>query len=267
MAIQFLKLGGSLITDKYKPGMPQMDVLARLAREIADAKEDLGDLQLVLGHGSGSFAHVPAKKYGTRQGVQTSDQWRGFAEVWREADALNRLVVDALHTAGLPAVRFAVSGSAVTRAGQVEAWDLTPVRAALEAGLLPVVYGDVVFDQEWGGTILSTEDIFAHLAPELKPARVLIAGIEAGVWADYPACTKVVSEITPWNFAEVAPALGGSVAVDVTGGMASKVWEMLGLVKMVTGLEGAIFSGAYPGLVGEVLRGKTVGTRIWSGQM
>ncbi|HNB52006.1 MAG TPA: hypothetical protein PK530_08695, partial [Anaerolineales bacterium] len=107
--LQFLKLGGSLITDKTKPGTVRADVLARLAGEIADVWRE-GDLHLILGHGSGSFGHVPAKKYGTRQGVQTPDQWRGFAEVWREADLLNRHVVDALWQAGLPAIRFAVSG-------------------------------------------------------------------------------------------------------------------------------------------------------------
>jgi isopentenyl phosphate kinase len=261
MSLQLLKLGGSLITDKTKPGTVRAEVLARLAGEIADVWRE-GDLQLILGHGSGSFGHVPAKKYGTRQGVRTPEQWRGFAEVWREADLLNRLVVDALIGAGLPAIRFAVSGAAVARAGQVAAWDLAPLRAALDAGLLPVVYGDVVFDQAWGGTILSTEDIFNLLAQELNPAQVLNAGIEEGVWADYPACTRLIPEITPANFAEVAPTLGGSSATDVTGGMASKVREMLELAEAVPGLEGWIFCGAVPRRVAEALRGKTVGTRI-----
>jgi isopentenyl phosphate kinase len=259
--LHLLKLGGSLITDKTKPGTVRADVLARLAGEIADVWRE-GAMPLILGHGSGAFGHVPAKKYGTRQGVQTPDQWRGFAEVWREADLLNRHVVDALWQAGLPAIRFAVSGSTGSRAGRVAAWELTPLRAALEAGVLPVVYGDVVFDQAWGGTILSTEDIFAHLARELHPVRVLNAGIEEGVWADYPACTRLISEITSANFAEVAPALGGSSATDVTGGMASKVQEMLGLAAVVPGLEGWVFSGAVPGRVREALRGNTVGTRI-----
>ncbi|GAB4579250.1 MAG: isopentenyl phosphate kinase [Anaerolineales bacterium] len=265
--LQFLKLGGSVITDKTKPGTARLDVLARLAGEIAEVKKEIGvqfstDLRLIVGHGSGSFGHVPAKKYGTRQGVWLPEQWRGFAEVWREADLLNRLVVDALIGAGLPAIRFAVSGSVTARAGQVVAWDLSPLRAALDAGLLPVVYGDVVFDQAWGGTILSTEDIFAHLARELHPIRVLNAGIEEGVWADYPACTRLIPEITPENFEEVGAALGGSSATDVTGGMASKVREMLGLAEVSPGLEGWIFSGAIPGRVAEALRGKTVGTRI-----
>ena len=109
--IIFLKLGGSLITDKDKPYTPRLDKLAELAQEIKAALDSNPSLLLILGHGSGSFGHVPAKKYGTRQGVHTPEQWRGFAEVWREADLLNRHVVDALWQAGLPAIRFAVSGS------------------------------------------------------------------------------------------------------------------------------------------------------------
>lgn len=39
----------------------------------------------------------------------------------------------------------------------------------MEAGIVPVVHGDVAFDQELGGTVASTEEIFAFLARELKP--------------------------------------------------------------------------------------------------
>ena len=37
-----------------------------------------------------------------------------------------------------------------------------------------MIYGDVVFDRLLGGTILSTEDLFAHLAAHLQPARLLV---------------------------------------------------------------------------------------------
>ena len=35
---------------------------------------------LVIGHGSGSFGHYMASKYGTRKGVDGPDQWAGFAK-------------------------------------------------------------------------------------------------------------------------------------------------------------------------------------------
>jgi isopentenyl phosphate kinase len=260
--LQFLKLGGSLITDKARPHTARMEMLARLAGEIASARQDDPGLQLILGHGSGSFGHVPAHRYGTRQGVHTPQEWMGFVEVWREAIALNRLVMDALEAAGLPAIPFAPSASVVAADGRVATWNLAPLQAALQSDLLPVVYGDVVFDIVRGGTILSTEDLFDYLARQLQPKQVLLAGLEEGVWADYPACTKLVETITPANLSEVAPGIGGSAATDVTGGMASKVGQSLALVQNVPGLEVQIFSGEKPGAVCRALAGEPVGTII-----
>jgi isopentenyl phosphate kinase len=278
----FLKLGGSLITDKTTPRTPRPEVLARLALEIAAARQASPGLRLVLGHGSGSFGHVPARQYGTRQGVRTPEQWRGFAEVWWDAASLNRLVVEALRQAALPAVAFPPSAGATAREGQVAAWDIAPLRSALEAGLLPVVQGDTIFDTARGGTILSTEEIFIYLARQLHPARLLLAGIEPGVLKIHPPLTPdpspkgrgagvresapiselIFPEITPANFADVLPSLGGSQATDVTGGMASKVSQMLALVQELPGLEVLIFSGLKPGLVRGALLGECDGTKI-----
>jgi len=263
--LTFLKLGGSLITNKEKPRTPRLDALVRLAGEIAAALAENPALRLVLGHGAGSFAHVPAKKYATRQGVRTPDEWLGFAEVWWEAAALNRLVMDALRAAGLPAIALPPSATVTARDGKVAAWNLGPLQAALQVELLPVVFGDVIFDTVRGGTILSTEDLFDHLARQLKPQRILLAGLEAGVWADYPQCTRLIPEITPASFPEIAPALSGSNATDVTGGMASKVQQSLDLVEAIPGLEVMIFSGEEEGLVKAVLLGGKAGTVINAG--
>lgn len=261
-SLQFLKLGGSLITNKRREGEARLEVITRLAREIARARENHPELSLIIGHGSGSFGHVPADKFGTRQGVQTASQWLGFAEVWFQASALNRLVVNALYAAGLPVISLPPSAMVTGLDGAVGAWDLAPLRAALAANLLPVVYGDVIFDRKLGGTIFSTEDLFSYLARQLKPARLLLAGTEPGVWADFPARTRLIDLISPGNYAQVSPALGGSAGTDVTGGMASKVLEMLELVQSVNNLEVCIFSGEVPGEVQRVLLGETSGTVI-----
>ena len=263
----FLKLGGSLITDKAVPRTPRLEVLRRLAQEIAEARKANPAQPLLIGHGSGSFGHVPARQYGTRQGVRTPEQWRGFAEVWWDASSLNRLVVGALREAGLPVVSLPPSTSVTACDGQVAAWDIAPLQSALAAGLLPVVQGDVIFDTVRGGTILSTEELFAYLARQLHPARLLLAGIEPGVWPIYPprldeASVGIVPEITPANVAIVLPSLGGSLAADVTGGMASKVGQMLALVEELPGLEVLIFSGLQPGMVPKALLGECEGTKI-----
>ena len=260
--VTLLKLGGSLITDKTRPHTPRLEVLAGLAEKIAAARRTRPDLRLLLGHGSGSFGHVPAQKYGTRQGVHTPAEWLGFVEVWREAAALHNLVMEALASAGVPAVSFAPSGSVMAASGQVASWNLSPLTAALDAGLLPVIYGDVIFDQALGGTILSTEELFTHLVPTLRPARILLAGLEAGAWADYPACTELIPEITPASYPQLSAALGGSHATDVTGGMASKVRQALDWVQAFPGLEVRIFSAEIPGSLLAALIGEPLGTVI-----
>ena len=142
---------------------------------------------------------MPARRYHTRQGVHTPQEWQGFLEVWREAAALNHLVVDAFTAAGLPVMAFPPSAGADCQGRPGRNLGSAPLESALQAGLLPVVYGDVVFDRVRGGTIFSTEDLFEYLALRLRPERILLAGLEPGVWGDYPRCAQLVSEITPEN--------------------------------------------------------------------
>jgi len=260
----FLKLGGSLITDKQTPSTALLPRIERLADEISRIRAERPGMKLLLGHGSGSFGHVAASKYGTRQGVDTPEEWRGFVDVWRQASALNRIMVEALHQAGLPAVVFSAASSAIVDDGMIMEWDLSPVVQALDHGLLPVVHGDVAFDRHRGGTILSTEDIFDYFALALQPSRILLAGIETGVWADYPACTEIAAEITPENQDAVLGFVRGSAATDVTGGMASKVQQMLRLTGEIPGLEVEIFSALAPGDLQKAFAGSRTGTLIHS---
>jgi isopentenyl phosphate kinase len=260
----FLKLGGSLITDKTRPYTPRLEMLESLSHEIAASMKENPDLQVILGHGSGSFGHQAANQYDTRRGVSASEGWRGFAEVWYQASALNRLVVDTLRKAGLPVVTLSPFSAVMSRDGHVVTWDLSFLNAALANGLFPVIHGDVVFDVDRGGTILSTEDLFTHLAPILKPKRILLSGQESGVWADFPARTHLLQELTSQTMETQAPGLGLGTGADVTGGMESKVTEMLALMKIVPGLEVIIFSGKEPGNIRAALNGENPGTRLHS---
>ncbi len=257
-----LKLGGSLITDKSRPHTPLADVITRLAGEIFAAWTSSPGMRLVIGHGSGSFGHVPGKLYGTRQGVHSPVEWRGFSEVWWEARQLNELVVSALVEAGLPAIALPVSASLITENRQIVRWETGPLQAALDANLLPVLAGDVVFDKRLGGTILSTEEIFILLSKCIRPERVLLAGVEMGVWQDFPSRDRLVSDITPSNFSALSAVLKGSEATDVTGGMVAKVRAMLDFVGSVPGLEVHIFSGREPRNVYDALMGGRPGTTV-----
>ena len=255
--LKFLKLGGSLITDKTREQIARPDVLARLADEIAQALTARPDLKLVLGHGSGSFGHAEAKKYATRQGVHTPEQWRQFARVAHIAARLNRRVVDALHAAGLPAFNCQPSASVVCRDGLITQLAIAPISAAVANGLIPIVYGDVAMDEARGGTIISTEDEFRFIARHLPPIEILLAGIERGVLTRWPN-GDVIPLINLANAESVRPVLRGSHAADVTGGMESKVLEMLAQAQSMPGLRVRIFSGVEAGAVKRALLGETI---------
>ena len=256
----FLKLGGSLITDKNASESARPDVLRRVAGEIAEACAARPTLRLLLGHGSGSFGHHAASRFKTHLGAASPADWAGFAEVWRLANRLNRLVVDAMVEAGLPVIAFPPSATAITEAGEITELGSEPIARALAAGLLPVVAGDVAFDRVRGSTIISTERVFTRLSAVLHPTRLLLAGVDAGVYADYPANTHVFETLRP---SDLQPAtVTGSAATDVTGGMADKVAHALAMARAVPGLEVRIFSGAEPGAIRAVLLGEPIGTRL-----
>jgi isopentenyl phosphate kinase len=258
----FIKFGGSLITDKQTPRTARRDIIRSLADELKSSLERNPGLKVLVGHGSGSFGHTSAARHGTREGVRSRKDWQGFLEVWQDARELNRIVLEIFSEAGLPVMTFPPSATTLTADGSVMAYALEGIQSALTHGLIPVIYGDVVFDTARGGTILSTEELFHHLTMALKPHRILLAGLEPGVWADFPVCSEMISLITPQTLAEIEGKLRGSNAVDVTGGMHQKVVTMLKLVEAVEGLEVLIFSGEDKGTLKAALDGEEAGTLI-----
>jgi isopentenyl phosphate kinase len=267
----FIKLGGSVITDKAGREAADTPLIARLAAEVAQARAASPGLGLVLGHGSGSFGHHYAAKYGVHRGLAPDADWMGFALTAGAALRLNRIVVDALLAAGVPAVELQPSASLRSAAGQVASWDTAPIAAALARGLVPVVHGDVAFDEAQGSAIISTEQLLAHLAlgGPLRPARVILVGEDAVYTADPHADPRAerIPLITAANIAAVLHGAGGSHAVDVTGGMRSKLDLMWRLVQAVPGLEVRLI-GPAPGLLADALgAGRLdVGTVIRSGR-
>ncbi|MEM2125662.1 MAG: isopentenyl phosphate kinase [Candidatus Methanosuratincola sp.] len=262
-----VKLGGSLITDKNRPYATRKEVIARLAGEVRQALDILPALTLLLGHGSGSFGHWAAAPYGTRLGVHTDAQWRGYAEVSAAAAHLNRIVTDAFLEAGVPVLSLQPSASARCRDGVLEYLDTQPVRAALSHGLVPLVYGDVAFDEVRGGTIISTEEIFIFLAHAFsktntgpRPHRILLLGEVDGV-LDLDG--RVIPHISPRDLPTLRTVLSGARGVDVTGGMLDKVTRMVELVEQHPEIQAQILNGTTPGLLTRALIGeKVTGTCI-----
>lgn len=96
----FLKLGGSLITDKTRPETAHLDVLDRLADELQQARAGSAPAHFV---GPRQRLLRRSLRLATAHGVASAAAgWLGFAEVADAAARLNRVVVGRLLTAGVP---------------------------------------------------------------------------------------------------------------------------------------------------------------------
>jgi isopentenyl phosphate kinase len=259
--LMFLKLGGSLITDKQRAQTARHDVIQRVADEVKGALDEYAGLRLVLGHGSGSFGHPVAERYGIRGGLAERGDWWGYAETAVVAARLNRLVADTFLAARVPVLPLQPSASALCRDGHLVHLDFAPLEEALRKGLVPLVYGDVSFDTVRGSTIISTEEIFAYLAPHLEPSQVILATEVDGVFTRDPLRdpgARLVREISASGLSTVEAMLNGSLTTDVTGGMLGKVQTMCRLVQDIPALVVRIVSGARSGLIKAALLDKAI---------
>ena len=260
--LTFLKLGGSLITNKNQPLTHRPEIIRQIALEIREVFDDKPGMKLLIGHGSGSFGHAVANQYQTQKGGEGQTYWEGFANVWWAARKLNQHVVDIFHEVGLPVIAIPPSAAVIARDRNFEQWDIEPLKKALSHNLIPVVYGDVIFDNQIGGTIFSTEKLFQHLSRQLIPDRILLAGLDQGVFKDFNRQEHIIAKITPSDFQEIRSSLSGAQTADVTGGMLTKVQLMLELVESQPGLQVRIFSGYDPGNIKKALSGKALGTLL-----
>jgi len=258
-----IKLGGSVITDKKKPFTAKPEAISRFAKEIKAASLDLGQNTLFLtGHGGGSFPHTPATKYQTKNGIINKDSLIGAVLVEDAARQLNMILIKNFLSQDLPVITFSPSSFLISDAQVCSKSYLEPLKKALEIGMIPVVYGDLVMDVKTGFTIFSTEIIFSELAKELKEEYEIRIIYVTNVGGVYDENGRTIPEISNNNFETVRSSIIGSKGIDVTGGMIHKVEEALKLVKM-TGIETTIINGNMRGDLKKAILGvKIVSTKV-----
>ncbi|MBD2353339.1 isopentenyl phosphate kinase family protein [Tolypothrix sp. FACHB-123] len=263
MDLALIKLGGSLITDKDRPYTARPEIIQQLAREIRAIAHQNPHLKLIIGNGAGSFGHQSAKKYNTINGMTTDTDKLGFCVVHQDSIDLNRLLTQAFLQATLPVISLPPVTLAVTQNKQLIKFDCSAIENTLEAGLIPLIFGDVVLDKKIGSTILSTDKLLTELAKYFHTktkfrVRLINVGNYPGVYDEHG---KVISEINPANYLQIKSFIGESKSLDVTGGMLGKVEEFLAISYL--GIDCWIIDGNIPGnLTGAVLGKPILGTFI-----
>ncbi len=260
MQITFLKLGGSLITDKSQTRTALHSEIDRISQEIAHARKQMPEKRILLGNGAGSFAHQSAHMYGTMDGFSNEEGLYGACVTHQDAMRLNQIVIESLLSAQLPAFSVQPSAFISTRNKNINTYDVSLIETMLQKNYIPVIYGDVIADSEIGSTILSTDTLFRSLAEKLLALHHTVTIIHAG---NYPGVLdeqgNVIAKITPESMHSIT-SLQTSEQTDVTGGMKLKVEEMVRLAEKR--IESHIIDGTMLGAITKALLGESIGTHI-----
>jgi isopentenyl phosphate kinase len=253
-----LKLGGSAITDKARECTPDIPTIQSVADQLRGY-----DLPLILIHGGGSYAHPFVAESGLGNGLSDQSQLRSVSETEFFLSQLTRIVCASLLLRGQLPVPFHPMSFVTLDNGKVKRILLDPVRKALQSELIPLLHGDLVFDESRGIGVLSGDRIASLLGLRLGASRVLLGSDVEGVYSQNPKtfpCATLIPEVTSENFRSALRASRGSSG-DATGGMGEKVRQALQLAK--NGCECYIFNLKEKNALRKILEGDRIpGTRF-----
>ena len=260
---KILKIGGSVLTRKDAP-QPTLNatILDRIIADIARWRDDDPPQRLIFVNGAGSFGHPLAQEYELSAPHPDKDRL-GFVKTTTSMQTMATLIAAAFDRAGLPLFPITTSSIFETSAGRIVSAHLTPITHALDAGLIPHLWGDAVFDLVHTFRILSGDQINTYLAEHLGVSELLYGTDVDGIYSadphQHPDATRI-DTITDQNVAAIQESLFPSTHTDVTGGMQGKIGELYRTPQRP--LRAVIYDATQPGSTYRALAGHNIGTRI-----
>ena len=246
-----IKLGGSVITDKTQYRTFNKTAISRLCREIKNSGVDT-----VIVHGGGSFGHVLAKEYGLQSGFRDPEQVPAVARVQYDMRELNLMVIKELLDAGIPAMSVPPGSCFMMDNGKLILEDPKVLLSASRLGIMPVLFGDVVFDKSRGFGICSGDQIMEILCGLFRPERVVFVSDVDGLFDKNPKTnpdSKLFTEVTKELLEKIS---SNSNVDDVTGGVRAKMESML---RMTSSERDCVFiNGSVEGRLYSLLKGERV---------
>lgn len=257
-----IKLGGSVITNKKRSRpVPRVETIQLLAKQVQKLYAS-GKYSLIIVHGAGSFGHPLALKYQLHQGMYTAQQRLGFGYTAKAMLDLNNILVSKLLKRSLPAVTLPPRAFTQQTGGSLKPFNYQLIRKLLEQGMLPVLFGDVVLDNNLGCSILSGDKIVAFLARKLAAKKVIFLSDVDGIFNKDPKKfpdAALIPQINNSNIDSVIAQLDNSNTKDVTGGMKGKI---LSIQETLAGIEVVITNGLKNGYLQKSFENNRIATTL-----
>lgn len=264
--LMILKVGGSATTFKEENELKTKDeVIERVAEEIKAAKEK-HDFNLVLVHGAGPFGHKLVHEYDVIDGIKDERGVEGFVKTHNSVGALNKKYVDIFAEKGLLLMPFQPSAIITNTDKKISHFNTEELEKIMTISpkIIPVLYGDMVFDEKLKGSIVSGDAIISFLAKKFKAEKVLFGSDVDGVFTADPKTNPeadLIPKIDNQNFEEILKKVEGAKAIDATGGMKNKLLE---LKEKLKGIKTVIFNLTQEENLQKLLAGeKGIGTEIF----
>jgi len=224
-SVILLKLGGGLLTDKNKPLSIREDIVKSAVKQIIDANE-----KIILIHGGGSFGHPLAKKYRISNGIDKTipNQILGVAKTHHAMVKFNSYLIEQFLESSYPVLSIQTSSIFIKDSGDISTKFLDVIETALDLGIIPILYGDVILDKLGTFSIISGDQIILALCQNLNiynVSKVVFAMESDGLYiVDKDAsenCELVIecysNDLDNLNLADLGQK------IDVTGGIKSKL--------------------------------------------
>ncbi|NTW61678.1 hypothetical protein HGB24_03275 [Candidatus Saccharibacteria bacterium] len=224
-----LKLGGSIVTQKGRSGVfVRRQLIADIARRLSNIINEQPDLNIILVHGVGSAGHQPAKQYALENGVNGDEKkLKGALKTRLACQKLNLDIINIFNFNGLNATSIHTGSAILQKNGAISQFKTNLVESALRNNCIPVMYGEVVFDDSTGMSICSGDVITSYLAYEFMAEKIIYASDIDGIFDCDPHVNKGAKLINQISWAGALDlsntTLTGSHNVDVTGGLKNKI--------------------------------------------
>ena len=247
-----IKLGGSVVTEKEVEERVDYLSLNHIAEELSEYQ----DKKIVLVHGAGGFGHPVAKKYKIHLGYQGENQRIGFCFTHFSMVTLNKEIVKILLQHSIPAISVPTYLLARMENKRLIRLDKEPLVKILKEKMVPVIYGDVAFDEKLRWSICSGDQIIRYIAMEFDVGGVILCSDVDGVFSDDPKNNPEAEFYREIKSLENLN-LGIGFQNDITGGMYGKLLELLKLP-----VNSRIINGKVRGNLRRAMAGEQIGTLI-----
>lgn len=224
--LYILKIGGSVATYKNRSGFSvRKSLLKKIAKSIKEAQKK-EKFDLVLIHGAGAAGHQLARKYRLQKGTGKNEKKQHGAFLSRFTNQkLNVAVAESLYRGGLKIVSVHTASAIVQKNKKIFHCDFGIIKKSLTEEFIPLLYGEMVFDEELGMSICSGDAIAAYLTKKLGAKKIFFASDTEGIFDKDPHLFKNarLAEKISLKDIEKKIKLSESHNVDVTGGMSGKI--------------------------------------------